>query len=53
MDATEGKDIFATNNINLIDFGYATPYLSENSKIHVKKTKLYEFEGSIIFSSLN
>ena len=33
-------DIFSTNNINIIDFGFATPYLKEDGTTHVKKKLL-------------
>ena len=44
-------DIFATNNINMIDLGFATPYLKEDGTTHVEKTKLDYFRGNLIFSS--
>ena len=42
-----------TNNINIIDFGFATPYLEEDGTIHVKKSKLDYFNGNMIFSNVN
>ena len=47
------KDIFATQNVNLIDFGLATPYLKDDGKTHVKKTLVNNFQGNIVFSSIN
>ena len=46
-------DIFASNNINIIDFGFATPYLKEDGTTHVKKSKLDYFRGNMMFSSVN
>ena len=46
-------NIFEKNNVNIIDFGYATPYLLEDDKTHIKKSQLDEFHGNMIFSSLN
>ena len=48
------EDIFRKENVNVIDFGYATPYLEENdSQKHVKKTLLDAFHGNMMFASLN
>ena len=46
-------DIFEHNNVNIIDFGFATPYLKEDGRTHVKKTHLESFRGNLVFSSLN
>ena len=46
-------DIFATNNVNVIDMGFATRYMDEQNKEHVTKSMLDEFRGNILFSSLN
>ena len=46
-------DIFSTNNINIIDFGFATPFLKEDGTTHVKKSMVDYFRGNLIFSSMN
>ena len=46
-------DIFLNNNVNIIDFGFATQYLEEDEKTHVKKTILDSFRGNLVFSSMN
>ena len=46
-------DIFDQNHVNLIDFGFASRYLSKESKEHINKKKVDVFRGSIIFSSLH
>ena len=38
-------------NINLIDFGFATKYMINNE--HIKKTKVDIFRGNIMFASLS
>lgn len=35
--STSEENIFENNNINLIDFGFATQYIDEETKEHVKK----------------
>jgi len=47
------NDIFDSTNINIIDFGFATPYLKDDGITHVKKTKIDFFRGNMIFSSMN
>ena len=46
-------DIFEDNNVNIIDFGYATSYLRSDGKRHIKKQDLDAFRGNIMFSSMN
>lgn len=46
-------DIFINNNVNIIDFGFATRYLEEDNESHVKKTTLDSFRGNLVFSSMN
>lgn len=44
-------NIFDSNNINIIDFGYATSYLEEDGKTHIQKEKVDFFRGNMIFAS--
>ena len=44
-------NLFDSNNINLIDFGYATSYLEEDGKTHILKEKVDFFRGNMIFAS--
>ena len=46
-------DIFDQVKINLIDMSFATPFLDENRKQHVRKKTLDKYRGSIYFSSVN
>lgn len=53
MNTTE-ENIFETNNINLIDFGFVTPYLSsKGGQKHIKKGLLDLFHGNLVFASVN
>lgn len=40
-------------NIKLIDFGFATKYISKTSKQHIKSSLVDEFKGNVMFSSLD
>ena len=53
MSTTE-ENIFEANNINLIDFGFVTPYLSsKGDHKHIKMGILDLFHGNLVFSSVN
>ena len=39
--------------MKLIDFGYATRYIDESSKKHIKNQRLDEFRGNGEFASVN
>ena len=45
--------IFETNNLNIVDYGFASPYVDEKTKRHIAKGEVAEFRGNIVFSSLN
>ena len=51
--STSEENIFENNNINLIDFGFATQYIDEETNEHVKKQQLDVFRGNMVFASLN
>ena len=46
-------DIFDQYNINIKEMDFATRYLDEVTRDHVKKSHLDEYHGNIKFSSLN
>ena len=46
-------NFFDSLNINIIDFGFATPYIDLKSKVHLDKIQLDIFRGNMEFSSLN
>lgn len=37
----------------MIDFGFATSYVQEDGKTHIKKHHVDYFRGNMVFSSLN
>ena len=47
------SDIFDSANINIIDFGFASPYLEDDGNTHIKKKKVDLFQGNAMFSSMN
>lgn len=47
------QDIFDSLNINIIDFGYVTPYLKNDSKMHIDKTRVNVFRGNLLFASIH
>ena len=46
-------NFFDSHNINMIDFGFATSYVLEDGKTHIKKCYVDFFRGNMVFSSLN
>ena len=47
------ENFFLTNDVKLIDLGYATTYLEEETGQHTRKQKVNVFRGNAYFSSLN
>ena len=47
------ENFFEKHKINIIDFGYATPYLNSETNEHFEKKRLDTFRGNMEFSSLN
>ena len=47
------ENIFESNNITLIDFGFATEYHDGATQKHMKKQYVDAFRGNLLFSSLN
>ena len=47
------ENFFEKHKINIIDFGYATPYLNSETNEHLEKKRLDTFRGNMEFSSLN
>lgn len=52
LKAAKGN-IFDKQNINIIDFGFVSPYLDKDTQEHLEKTQLDCFRGNITFASLN
>ena len=53
-EMTAGSDDpFEKITINIIDFGFATPYVEADGQTHIQKQRLGTYRGNIIFSSLN
>ena len=51
---TTDEDIFRENNVNIIDFGFASPYKTlDGSEEHLPKVRMDLFQGNILFSSIN
>ena len=50
---TTNIDIFEKMNINIIDYGFATPYLEKLTKRHIIVSNIGTFRGNIVFSSVN
>lgn len=50
-DPTES--IFDMYNVNIIDFGFATPYIDSKTKQHIKKEEVEYYRGNFLFSSIN
>ena len=53
--ASQDGDIFEKNNINLVDFGFASRYTAEQdgAEEHIEKDKIDYFKGNMMFSSLS
>lgn len=49
------KNIFETHSVNIIDFGFATPYLDldHESRQHLSKYEVDMFRGNLVFASPN
>ena len=54
-DATlsECTDIFEKCTVNLVDYGFASPYLDKVTGRHIHKQEVETFRGNMIFASLN
>ena len=50
---TTDEDIFDRINVNIIDFGFATPYLSKGTREHIQKHIIDTYRGNFYFSSIN
>ena len=50
---TTAENIFENHNVTLIDFGFATTYLNEQTGEHIEKGQLDAFRGNTAFASLN
>ena len=46
-------DIFDDLKVKLIDFGFASTFIDQKSKKHIKKSKVPKFCGSMMLSSIN
>jgi len=46
-------DIFKGNQVNMIDFGFATRYVDKKTKEHMNKQEVNTFRGNMVFASLN
>ena len=50
---SESTDIFEKCTINLVDYGFASPYLDKTTGRHIPKEEVETFRGNMIFASLN
>ena len=50
---TTEENIFESHNVTMIDFGFATQYLDEDTEQHIKKKRVDAFRGNVAFASLN
>ena len=47
------KDALKTCSLHLVDFGYATRYISRRTGQHIEKSDVSNFRGNMIFGSVN
>ena len=52
-DFLNSGNIFLDNEVAVIDFGFATSYIDDKTKEHIKKGRLQTFRGNMEFASLN
>ena len=50
---TTQENFFEDNNVNLIDFGFASKYLDESTLEHISKEHQDVFKGNILFATKN
>lgn len=50
---TTDEDFFERLNVNIIDFGFVTPYLIKGSREHIQKHIIDTYRGNFYFSSIN
>lgn len=47
------EDIFERCNVNIVDFGFMTPYIDNDSMEHIRKIVVDVYRGNFFFSSIN
>lgn len=51
--STTDEDIFEKLHVNIIDFGFVTPFLIKGTQKHIKKHSVDVYRGNFYFSSIN